>query len=351
MNQTVFIVIFIVAGFGLLFFYLSKQLKKLEQKDDQEPVLKMVTQWNQQTLSQLDQLRHELQNRLDQSSRALSDQTNVINQQMLTSNKTISERLDKAAEVIGGVQKHLGQLSEVSGYIKDLHDTLQAPKLRGNIGEQILTDLIKQHIPQEKFSLQHSFKDGLTVDAAIQTAEGIIPVDSKFPMEAFRRYQQAENENERQTASKEFINAVRKHIRDITGKYIKPDEGTLDFAVMYIPSEPIAYEILVNFPELVEYARENKVTITSPNQFNAFLRVVLIGMEKQQVGQEIKMVLQALKTIQQEAGKFEETLLLTNKHLTNAKRSSDDAITGFTRLKGKIDNYQVEQPKQATLLD
>jgi len=338
---------------SVLFVYFQRQFKRLQQqqKDQQEPVIKMVTDWNQQTFSQLTQLRQEMQNRLDQSAKALNEQTGVINQQMLVSNKTISERLDKASEVIGGVQKHLGQLSEVSGYIKDLHDTLQAPKLRGNIGEQILTDLIKQHIPQEKFILQHSFKDGLTVDAAIQTAEGIIPVDSKFPMEAFRRYQQSQNEQDRLAAGKEFANAVRKHIRDITGKYIKPDEGTVDFAVMYIPSEPIAYEILVNFPELVEYAQESRITITSPNQFNAFLRVVLIGMEKQQVGQQIKVVLQTLKTIQQEAGKIEETLLLTNKHLTNAKRSSDDALTGFTRLRGKIDNYQVEQPKQATLLD
>jgi len=349
MSDVFFIVLAIIAGFAAVIVLLKRWLVSLNPQQEQESLLKLITSWNQQTLNSLNQLRQEMQNRLDQNARAVTQQTNTINKQMITSNRDISQRLERAFQVIGGVQKHLGQLSEVSGYIKDLHDTLQAPKLRGNIGEQILTDLIKQHIPQNKFTLQHAFRDGTIVDAAIQTAEGIIPVDSKFPMDAFRRYQQARSPAERETASKEFVNAVRKHIRDITSKYIKPDEGTIDFAVMYIPSEPIAYEILVNFPDLTEYARDNRVTVTSPNQFNALLRVILIGMERQQVNQQIKYVLQTLKTIQKEAGKFEEALMLVNRHVGYAKNASDKAIIDFTRLKGKIDNYQLDNSEQQSL--
>ncbi|MCX6724783.1 MAG: DNA recombination protein RmuC [Candidatus Shapirobacteria bacterium] len=117
---------------------------------------------------------------------------------------SINERLDNAARVIGQVQRNIGEMSEIGRGMKDIQEFLRSPKLRGNIGEQVLKELLTQMLPKSSFFLQHTFKSGVRVDAAIKTSAGIIPVDSKFPMENFRRMVGAQNETEKKAAEKEF---------------------------------------------------------------------------------------------------------------------------------------------------
>lgn len=173
-----------------------------------------------------------------------------------TMQSSLDTRLDSATQLMGQIKQDAGRFAELSLSMKNLQDYLKSPKLRGNIGEQVLKDLISQMFPKNSFFLQYTFKSGDKVDAAIKTDAGILPIDSKFPAENFQKLMAADNENEKEVVRKEFVRDVKKHITDISQKYILPEEGTMDFALMYVPSEPVYYEV-VNEMELTEFSRKN----------------------------------------------------------------------------------------------
>lgn len=245
-------------------------------------------------------------------------------------------RLDKAAEVIGGLQKDIGAFQEVGRGLRDLQDLLKSPKLRGNIGEQVLKDLLEQSIPKANFKMQHRFKSGEAVDAIIKTRNGIIPIDSKFPLENYLKSAKCETEEERQLNLKEFYKDVKKHVEAISKKYILPSEGTVDFAVMYMPSEAIFNET-VNNVELYEYASQKKILFVSPNSFYYFLKIIMQALENEKIEEKAKEVLSSLRGIQQDARKFGEELSLLNKHVTNAKNTMDNVSSSYGRLGTKIE--------------
>lgn len=249
--------------------------------------------------------------------------------------KTFNERLDNAARVIAAVQKNIGEFSEIGRGIRDLQEFLQSPKLRGNVGEQVLKELLKQFLPQESFNLQYAFKSGEKVDAAIKTSAGIIPVDSKFPMESFRRMSEASDESVRRAATKEFEKDVKGHIDAISRKYILTEEGTIDYALMYIPSEAVYYEV-VNNATLFEYAAQRRVLPVSPTTFYAYIRAILMSFEGQKIEAKAKEILASLRAIQKDYTKVEESLSLLQKHLTNAFNTMSNVFASFTRLGQKI---------------
>src|SRR3989304_6766980 len=223
----------IIVGFAATAWYIVNHIERLREKQEDPTLL----EWVKATQNDIRQLQKVLSDSLQRSSQNLTDT-------LLKSSHSLNERLDKAAEVIGELKKEAGQFSEVSHSMRDLQAFLQSPKLRGNIGEQVLADLISQIFPKKSFHLQYTFKSGNTVDAAIRTDAGIIPIDSKFPLETFQRMEVGETKEDRQTAKREFHKDIRRHIDDIARKYILPEEGTMDFALMYLPSEPVYYEIV-----------------------------------------------------------------------------------------------------------
>ena len=183
----------------------------------------------------------------------VENSTNSVDQKLTKNMQMFNTRLDKAAEVISRVQKNIGEFSEIGRSMKDLQDFLSSPKMRGNIGEQILNDLLKQNFPQESFALQYTFNNGSKVDAVLKTSNGLIPIDAKFPMENFRKMLHVDSDIEKKKIKKVFISDVKKHITDISKKYILAEENTVDYAIMYIPSEAIYYEI-INDSDLFDYA-------------------------------------------------------------------------------------------------
>src|SRR5258708_10782925 len=183
-------------------------------------------------------------NKKQKPSNDLLEYLKTTNNRLESQGKSFNERLDNATQVISQVQRNIGEMSEIGRSMKDLQEFLQSPKLRGNIGEQVLKELLGQSLPKNSFNLQYEFKSGVKVDAAIKTAAGIVPIDSKFPMENFRRMSNEKGEQDRKVAAKSFEQDVRKHIDDIAKKYILTDEGTIDYALMYIPSEAVYYEIV-----------------------------------------------------------------------------------------------------------
>lgn len=260
----------------------------------------------------------------------------------------MSERLDKAAAVFGGLQNELGKMQELGRSMKDIQDVLKSPKLRGNVGEQLMNDLIKQQIPKRSFELQHAFRSGERVDAVIKTKNGLIPIDSKFPAENFLKFAQAE-ESDKERFHKEFETDVKRHIQVIAKKYISPGEGTVDFALMYVPGEAIYYEIMTN-TDLCEYASRVRVYLVSPHSFYYFLQTVLLSLEGELIEAKAKEVMNFLKDVQVDSRKFGVELGLVGKHLNNAKNTMDQAAGSYAKLSGKIESANhltTSEPEQS----
>ncbi len=252
-----------------------------------------------------------------------------------TNSTELNTRLDNAARVISSVQKNIGEMSEIGRSMKDLQEFLTSPKLRGNIGEQILKELLSQYLPKNSFHLQYAFKDGSIVDAVIKTEAGIIPIDSKFPMENFRKMNKAETEVEKKQFEKVFITDVKKHIDAISRKYIVTAEGTMDYALMYVPSEAIYYEI-VNNSDLFDYAASKRILPVSPMTFYAYLRAILLGFEGQKISKQASEILNGIRSIQKEYEKVAEAVDVLGKHVTNSYNMMTNVTTGFNKLGIKI---------------
>lgn len=260
-----------------------------------------------------------------------------MNQSLTQAQNQMNDRLDRAATVFGSLQNELGKMQELGRSMKDIQDALKSPKHRGNIGEQMMNELIAQQIPKASYQLQYGFRSGEKVDAIIKTKNGIIPIDSKFPAENFLAYSQAETDQARQAAQKLFVADVKKHIQTIAKKYILPAEGTVDFALMYVPGEAIYYDIITN-TDLSEFAAGLRVYLVSPHSFYYFLRTVLLSLEGDLIEEKAKEVMNFIKGIQVDARKFGDELSLTSKHLNNAKNAMDNATNSYDRLGGKIES-------------
>lgn len=272
----------------------------------------------------------------------------------------MGSRLDNAARVIQDVQKQLGELGTATENIRELgmnvgklEEMLRAPKLRGGLGELLLEDLLRQVLPVNAYAMQHKFRSGEKVDAVIHTSGGMVPVDSKFPLENFRRLVDAKTDQERNAAARTFRQDVKKHIDDISRKYILPDEGTFDFALMYIPAENIYYETIIKdekFDEedgLYAYASKHRVVPVSPNSFYAHLRVIALGFKGLQVEANAKEIIKTLDRLGYEIQKFRGTFETLGTHLTNARNNYDKAEKSLTSFEEKLNSAQQLKDDQA----
>ncbi|KKU22574.1 MAG: hypothetical protein UX88_C0019G0002 [Candidatus Woesebacteria bacterium GW2011_GWC2_47_16] len=263
----------------------------------------------------------------------------VLLESLQKNTQSLNERLDNAAKVISQVQRNLGEMSEVGKGIRTLQEFLQSPKLRGGLGEEVLKEMISQTFPKNAFHLQYPFKSGVKVDAVLKTEAGLLCIDSKFPMENFNLMLKGETEAERNVGKKQFAADVRKHIEDISRKYILPEEGTMDFALMYIPSEAVYYEV-VNIQELSNFARRLRVYPVSPNTLYAHLQVLLLSFEGKDLETKSREVFRILRAIQKDYSKVDENLGVLQKHLNNAYNMMSSVITSFTQLGQKITSTQ-----------
>ena len=314
------LILILIAVVVVGFVFLFRQFQLLQKDKEKDKSQEILLKWLEEMRGSVDKNTNTMQERLD-----------VVN-------KAINERLDKAAAVIGSVGKEVGQMSEIGRSMKELQDFLRSPKLRGNIGEQVLRELLGQFLPKESFHLQYRFRSGDIVDAAIKTESGIIPIDAKFPMENFKGMMKAETESQKKVFEKEFSKDVRKHIDDIAKKYILPEEGTIDYALMYIPSEPVYYEIMANIPDLSDYSHKKRVLPVSPSTFYAYMRAILMSFEGKKIEEKARAILSSLRAIKGDSEKFGDALRVLTKHINDAKNTSDLVNTRYSSLNNKIDS-------------
>jgi len=324
--DTIILVVGMIIGFGIVGYLVHKNNTP---KTDE----KALANWLQSMQRSIEHTNATLQETLRMTQtdthRALTTQT-----------KDINERLDTASQVMGELKKNLGELSEVGRGIKDLQMFLQSPKLRGELGEEILADTIAQLFPKQSFHLQYSFKTGAKVDAAIKTDGGLLPIDAKFPMSNFIMMHTAELLTERSKAKREFGSDVKKHMMDISKKYILPDEGTLDFALMYVPSESVYYEI-VSDAELMKLAKRLRIYPVSPNTLYAHLQVLLVSFQGKELEKRTHEVMRLLRSISTDYTKIVDQYTVLTKHVSNAYSSTSTVSFTLQQLGNKLS--QTEQ--------
>lgn len=262
-----------------------------------------------------------------------------VNSALTTNTKDINDRLARAAEVISELKKETGIFSEIGRSMKDVQDYLRSPKLRGNLGEMVLKDLLSQIFPKSSFSLQYSFKSGERVDAIIKTDAGLLPIDSKFPMENYLKLVSAKD-SDKLGISKLFGRDIKTHVKAISTKYILPEEKTLDFALMYIPAESVYYE-MASSEELMDYARSLRVYPVSPNTLYAALQTILLSFEGRKIEEKAKEIFVILRSIQKDYDKSLETFTTLGTHLTNAYNKYSDVQSQFNTIGQKLTNTRL----------
>lgn len=277
----------------------------------------------------------ELVEWLKELGKRVETSTQNVDQKLSKNMEMFNTRLDNAAKVIAQVQKNIGEFSEIGRNMQELQEFLRSPKLRGNIGEQVLKELLSQHFPKGTYKLQYGFKNGERVDAVIITSQGIIPIDSKFPIENFRKMAKSINEVEREKIKKDFEKDVKKHIEDISKKYIVVSEGTVDYALMYIPSESVYYEI-INNSDLFDFAGKNRILPVSPMSFYAYMKAILMSFEGQRIQTKAKEIIVILQSIKKDYEKTDEAFSILTKHITNAYNQTSQVSKSFTSLGQKL---------------
>lgn len=281
----------------------------------------------------------------------VTEQLKSVTHQVQTSTGQINERMDNAARVVRDVSHSLGQLSEatkqvfeVGKDIASLQEILRAPKLRGGIGEFLLGDLLAQMFSSGSvyYELQYTFKNSTRVDAVIKLHGGLVPVDSKFPLENFKRIMDAPAEQEKKAARKKFIQDVKSHIDTIASSYILPDEGTFNFALMYIPAENVYYETIIKDEALgddksiASYAFSKKVIPVSPSSFFAYLQTILMGLRGLEISKQAQSILTGLETLENELRRFADDFDVLGKHISNTRTKYDDAQKKLDRFKDRL---------------
>lgn len=316
----IIVLIAVIAGFAAVLWVLKKRAE--EQKgDDRAFVL--------------------LQNQINEIARAvdakLGESTRVMQRQFGESARIIKEITQELTKV-GEGQK---QVVDVAKQLESLQDVLKNPKQRGVLGEYYLKTVLENVLPPGAFQMQYGFKDGTIVDAAIFVKDKIIPIDSKFSLENYNRLLETKDEAERQRLEAAFRDDLKNRI-DETAKYIKPEEGTMEFAFMFIPAEAVYYDLLVNkigavksnTRDLIQYAAgEKKVMIVSPTTFLAYLQTVLQGLKALQIEESAKEIRKRVEALGKHLASYETYMQKLGTHLGTSINMYNSAYKEL----GKID--------------
>lgn len=240
-------------------------------------------------------------------------------------------------ERLGKVDSAAAQMLERAKDLSRLEQALRPPKARGGFGELLLENLLRDRLPPSAFAIQHTFPSGDRVDAVVRAGQ-LISVDSKFPLDNYQRLVEAESDAERQLHEKAFARDVRNHVDAIAAKYIRPEDGTYDFAFMYIPVEAVYYELACGATGTVlSYAHEHRVFPVSPSTFTAYLQVIALGLRGMQIEQRAHEVMAYVAELGRDFDRFSEDFDLVGKHLSNAQAKFASADKRRDKLAAKLE--------------
>lgn len=299
----------------------------------------------------------------------LTDLKTVVDNRLGESNQTTRDQLSESNRLIKDITTQITQVKEtnkqvvdVADQLKTLQNILQNPKQRGELGEYFLEAILKNVLPPGNYKMQYEFENGSKVDAAIIFGNGdsqkILPVDSKFSLENYNRFVDERDPGRRDGFEKNFVEDVKKRISE-TAKYVKPEEKTMDFAFMFIPSEAIYYDLLINkvgTSNLIEFAFKNRVILVSPTSFTAYLQTVLQGLRALKIEESAKDIQKHVLTLGKHLQSYEDymrklgdTLGTSVNHYNTAYNELGKIDKDIMRITGEsaaIKPVRIEKPTQ-----
>lgn len=320
------LILIIICSSAVIFIQLRKSAETPE--DDEKSMVLLQNQMNQ--LNQLlDQRLSSQQESLQKQSQNQQQLIQSLNNQSQRTIAAVTEKLTKLDETNKRVVDFATQLQSLENILKN-------PKKRGILGEFFLEDLLGAVMPQGTYTMQYSFKDGEIVDAVLTINEKIIPIDAKFSLEKYNEIQEENDKAAREILEREFKNDLKMRI-DETSKYIRPEESTTDFALMFIPAEGIFYNLLmykvgsvkVSSEDLINYAFKKHVVIVSPNTLYAYLQTILQALKALQVEGEVKEVIKRVGDLGKHLANYNDHMLKLGKHLGTAVSAYNRASKEF----------------------
>jgi DNA recombination protein RmuC len=302
-----------------------------------------VARSHTEAASQLSERNAEVDRRLqgviETMDRRLAELDTKVDRRLESASKTTTE----IHERLGKVDQATAQMLERAKDLARLEQALRPPKARGGFGELLLENLLRDRLPPGAYQMQYTFDSGERVDAVVRV-DRVIPVDSKFPLDNYNRLVEAESDNERTLAEKQFARDVKQHIDAIAMKYIRPDEGTYDFAFMYIPVEAVYYELACGRTgALLAYAHDRRVFPVSPTTFTAYLQVIVFGMRGMQIEQHAHEVMAYVAELQHDFKRFTQDFDTIGTHIGHAQSKYHEATKRLDRFETKLERAAEEQ--------
>ncbi|HUU19527.1 MAG TPA: DNA recombination protein RmuC [Sedimentisphaerales bacterium] len=336
---TVVIAVLVLVVVGLLVWLIISNSANAEKMAGQQASIGLLHQQLEGLKATQDDTKDKLQKSL------LDGQTNIS--RSMQAGQEVLERLNKQIGELQGTNK---QMMQIGTEVRRLQDILSSPKLRGQMGEWSLENLLATILPKDSYTLQYTFKDGKTVDALIKLTDFSVPVDAKFPLPGFEKVVKTEEEAEKIKLRRQFLKDVNNHIDKIASDYIRPVEGTLDFAIMYIPAENVYYETIVKYAgetnDILQYCFDKKVIPVSPNLLYAYLMTVAMGLHGLQIEKQAAEIRQNLKRLNSSFADFGGTWDILGKHLRNAYSQYDEGQKKLDRFGMQLDQIQAETDEQ-----
>ena len=308
---------------------------------------------------ELTELRHEvgrLNDRVSVDTTSLGRRLEGIDSRMTETQSSNARLAQGIFETLGDVRQATSTVADQARQFASLQDLLRAPKARGGLGEAMLEELLRQILPPHGYSMQHRFKSGVIVDAVVRAGGRLVPIDSKFPLPNYRRMCEATDDLERAAAERDFAADVEKHIKDISSKYVVPDEGTFDFAVMYVPAEGLYGEVLRLSHQrrpLFESAIAARVVPMSPLTMYGYLQTVLFGLKCLSIEKSAEAILDYCTRLQTDVERFAVEYETLGKHLTNARSKYEEGAGRLDRFREKLDRAidLADEPSESLELD
>ena len=295
-------------------------------------------------LTQLNELNRSVDQKMGEGNKTMHEFMNSQSSQsqklMSTITKQISDQLLEVVKGVSETKESTKQVFTIAEQLKNLEKVLKNQKQRGNLGEASL-ELILSNVLPGQYETQYMFKDGEKVDFIVKTKDGLLPVDAKFPLENYIRLMDEPDEERKEIYKKDFKNDVKRRI-DETAKYIRPEEGTMPFAFMFIPHEAIYYDLLVaeigsvkvNTRDLIEYAfAEKHVIIVSPTSFLAYLQTIIEGLRAMQIEESTKEIIKKVEDLRRHINTYDDNMARLGKNLGTTVGAYDRAYKEL----GKID--------------
>ncbi len=332
--MNIFYLIFFLLALALVYIILKKEIKIAQQTQTQE-IIKQISDFSKNEFFILKQ--EILQNFLshqDTFQRSLFELSKNFGEMQ----KSLSVSLTQAQSVFEEIQKRAQD-------IISLKELFQIPKIRGNVGEFLLEDLLRNYLPQSYWEANY-FLEGQIADFVIKLEDKVLVIDSKFPLESYKRSIEAQDEKEKERYEREFIKSVKERVNEIAKKYILPDKKTLSYAFMYIPAEAIYYWLLTQKEEIIDYCRTKNVIPVSPNILYAYLQSILLLIKGQVIEKNIKEVLEGMQRVNKEFEKLNEDFTKVGHHLKNAQNAYENSLKRlqevFLRFK-MLENFKTEE--------